>query len=51
MADTPTREAVVPLLRGRLGREYLFVAECASTQRLLAPDAPEGAIAVPARGK
>src|SRR5262245_10347009 len=45
MGDTPTREAVAPLLRGRFGREYLFVAECPSTQRLLAVDAPEGAVA------
>lgn len=43
-ADTPTREAVAPLLRGRLGRDYRFVPECASTQRLLEPGAPEGAV-------
>jgi BirA family transcriptional regulator, biotin operon repressor / biotin---[acetyl-CoA-carboxylase] ligase len=36
-------EAVEPLLRGRLGRPYRFVEECASTQRLLDPDEPEGA--------
>jgi BirA family transcriptional regulator, biotin operon repressor / biotin---[acetyl-CoA-carboxylase] ligase len=36
-------EAVEPLLRGRLGRPYRFVEECASTQRLLDPDDPEGA--------
>jgi BirA family biotin operon repressor/biotin-[acetyl-CoA-carboxylase] ligase len=35
-------EAVEPLLRGRLGRSYRFVEECASTQRLLDPDDPEG---------
>jgi BirA family transcriptional regulator, biotin operon repressor / biotin---[acetyl-CoA-carboxylase] ligase len=35
-------EAVEPLLRGRLGRPYRFVEECASTQRLLDPDEPEG---------
>jgi BirA family transcriptional regulator, biotin operon repressor / biotin---[acetyl-CoA-carboxylase] ligase len=35
-------EAVEPLLHGRLGRPYRFVEECASTQRLLDPDAPEG---------
>jgi len=34
---------VEPLLRGRLGRPYRFVEECASTQRLLDPDGPEGA--------
>ena len=33
----------MPLLRGRLGTPYRFVAECESTQRLLAPDGPEGA--------
>jgi BirA family transcriptional regulator, biotin operon repressor / biotin---[acetyl-CoA-carboxylase] ligase len=36
-------EDVEPLLRGRLGRPYRFVEECASTQRLLDPDWPEGA--------
>ena len=46
MGDTPTREAVVPRLHGRFGREYLYVAATPSTQRLLAPDAPEGAVAV-----
>ena len=46
MGDTPTREAVVPGLRGRFGREYLYVASTQSTQRLLPPDAPEGAVAV-----
>ncbi|MDQ3992320.1 MAG: hypothetical protein M3229_01535, partial [Actinomycetota bacterium] len=35
-------EAVVPRVRGRLGTPYTFVARCASTQALLAPDAPEG---------
>jgi BirA family transcriptional regulator, biotin operon repressor / biotin---[acetyl-CoA-carboxylase] ligase len=45
-SDTPTREAVTPLLRGRFGREYLYVAECASTQRLLAAGEPEGAVVV-----
>ena len=34
--------SVEPLLRGRLGRPYRFVEECASTQRLLADDAAEG---------
>ena len=46
MEDTPTREAVVPRLRGRFGREYTYVESWPSTQRLLAPDAPEGAVAV-----
>jgi BirA family biotin operon repressor/biotin-[acetyl-CoA-carboxylase] ligase len=38
-------EVVVPLLRGRLGNPYRFVAECESTQRLL-EDEPEGAVVV-----
>lgn len=46
MDDSPTRESVVPRLRGRFGHEYVFVASCPSTQRLLAADAPEGAVAV-----
>jgi len=33
------------LLRGRLGRPYRFVEECASTQRLLDPDEAEGTTA------
>jgi BirA family biotin operon repressor/biotin-[acetyl-CoA-carboxylase] ligase len=37
--------SVEPLLQGRLGRPYRFVAECASTQRLLDPDEAEGATA------
>jgi BirA family biotin operon repressor/biotin-[acetyl-CoA-carboxylase] ligase len=34
--------SVEPLLRGRLGRPYRFVDECASTQRLLGEDEAEG---------
>ena len=34
--------SVEPLLQGRLGRPYRFVAECASTQRLLEPNDTEG---------
>ncbi|MDQ3821805.1 MAG: biotin--[acetyl-CoA-carboxylase] ligase [Actinomycetota bacterium] len=45
MSDSPLPVAVVPRLRGRLGRELRFVARCPSTQRLLPPDAPEGAVA------
>ena len=41
-----TPEVVVPKLRGRLGRPYRFVERTASTQRLLRPDDPEGAVAV-----
>jgi BirA family transcriptional regulator, biotin operon repressor / biotin---[acetyl-CoA-carboxylase] ligase len=37
-------EAVVPLLRGRLGRPYRFVSETASTQLLLGDADPEGAV-------
>jgi len=36
----------VPRLRGRFGREYLYVESTPSTQLLLAPDAPEGAVVV-----
>jgi BirA family transcriptional regulator, biotin operon repressor / biotin---[acetyl-CoA-carboxylase] ligase len=46
MDDSLTREAVEPRLRGRFGREYVYVASTPSTQRLLAADAPEGAVAV-----
>jgi BirA family biotin operon repressor/biotin-[acetyl-CoA-carboxylase] ligase len=35
-------DAVVPLLHGRLGKPYRYVAACESTQRLLAEDEPEG---------
>ena len=38
-----TPETVLPLLRGRLGTPYRFVASCPSTQRLLGEDEPEGA--------
>jgi len=43
--DTPTREAVLPRLRGRFGRKWLYVESTPSTQRLLPADAPEGAVA------
>jgi BirA family transcriptional regulator, biotin operon repressor / biotin---[acetyl-CoA-carboxylase] ligase len=39
-----TPELVVPLLHGRLGTPYRFVAECPSTQRLIGEDDPEGAV-------
>ena len=35
-----------PRLRGRFGGEYLYVERTESTQRLLEPDAAEGAVAV-----
>jgi BirA family transcriptional regulator, biotin operon repressor / biotin---[acetyl-CoA-carboxylase] ligase len=34
--------SVEPLLQGRLGRPYRFVEKCASTQRLIEADEPEG---------
>ena len=34
--------SVEPLLHGRLGSPYRFVAECRSTQRLVGDDEPEG---------
>jgi BirA family biotin operon repressor/biotin-[acetyl-CoA-carboxylase] ligase len=37
-------EIVLPLLRGRLGKPYRHLHECASTQRLLGDDDPEGAV-------
>jgi BirA family biotin operon repressor/biotin-[acetyl-CoA-carboxylase] ligase len=37
---------VEPLLRGRFGRLYRYFERCESTQRELAVDAPEGAVAV-----
>jgi BirA family biotin operon repressor/biotin-[acetyl-CoA-carboxylase] ligase len=37
-------EAVLPLLRGRLGQPYRFVESCASTQRLFGDADPEGAV-------
>jgi BirA family biotin operon repressor/biotin-[acetyl-CoA-carboxylase] ligase len=37
-------ELLSPLLRGRLGTPYRFLASCPSTQRLLRDDDPEGAV-------
>ena len=42
MSSDLSPEIVEPLLAGRLGRPYRFVVECASTQRLLGEDEPEG---------
>jgi BirA family biotin operon repressor/biotin-[acetyl-CoA-carboxylase] ligase len=36
--------AVLPRLRGRFGRPYTFLEECASTQEAIPPDAAEGAV-------
>jgi len=44
--DSLAPEAVVPRLRGLFGHEYLYVESTPSTQLLLSPDAPEGAVAV-----
>lgn len=46
MGDSLAPEHVLPRLRGRFGREYLYAERCPSTQRLLEPGAPEGAVAV-----
>jgi BirA family transcriptional regulator, biotin operon repressor / biotin---[acetyl-CoA-carboxylase] ligase len=43
--DSLAPEIVVPLLRGRFGRDYRYVDRTPSTQRLL-EDAAEGAVAV-----
>ena len=46
VADSLAPDIVDTHLKGRLGRPYTYVDECESTQRLLADDAPEGAVAV-----
>jgi BirA family biotin operon repressor/biotin-[acetyl-CoA-carboxylase] ligase len=46
VADSLAPGAVRPLLVGRFGHVYRYEEQCSSTQRLLAPDDPEGAIAV-----
>jgi BirA family biotin operon repressor/biotin-[acetyl-CoA-carboxylase] ligase len=46
MGRSLRHEDVEPRLRGGFGRPYAFVERCASTQRLLAVDAPEGAVVV-----
>jgi BirA family biotin operon repressor/biotin-[acetyl-CoA-carboxylase] ligase len=46
MATSLSPEFVVPRLRGRFGRPYLYVEVCPSTQRLLGPEHSEGAVAV-----
>ena len=45
MTDSLAPPAVEPLLRGRFGHPYLYFEQCESTQRELAVDAPEGAVA------
>jgi len=46
MSDSLAPEFVEPLLLGRFGRVYRHAAETESTQALLGPDDPEGAVAV-----
>jgi BirA family biotin operon repressor/biotin-[acetyl-CoA-carboxylase] ligase len=46
VSDSLTPEAVVPRLRGRFGRPYEYVGSTPSTQLLLTPNAPEGALVV-----
>jgi BirA family biotin operon repressor/biotin-[acetyl-CoA-carboxylase] ligase len=44
MTDSLSPEAVEPRLRGRFGRPYHHVSSTPSTQLLLPPEAPEGAL-------
>jgi BirA family biotin operon repressor/biotin-[acetyl-CoA-carboxylase] ligase len=44
--DSLAPEAVLPRLRGRFGRDYVYVESTPSTQLLVVPDAPEGAVVV-----
>jgi BirA family biotin operon repressor/biotin-[acetyl-CoA-carboxylase] ligase len=44
--DSLSPRAVLPLLRGRFGREYRYVESTPSTQLLLDREAPEGAVVV-----
>jgi BirA family biotin operon repressor/biotin-[acetyl-CoA-carboxylase] ligase len=46
MSDSLAPEDVLPLLRGRFGRDYRFAERCPSTQRLVGEDDPEGTVAV-----
>ena len=46
MADSLAPDAVKPLLRGRFGRAYRYAEVTPSTQRMLAADEAEGAVAV-----
>jgi BirA family biotin operon repressor/biotin-[acetyl-CoA-carboxylase] ligase len=44
--DDLAPERMRPLLAGRFGDPYIYRESCESTQRLLGPDLPEGAVAV-----
>ena len=46
MSGSLGAEFVVPRLRGRFGRPYVYAEVCPSTQRLLGPEHSEGAVAV-----
>jgi BirA family biotin operon repressor/biotin-[acetyl-CoA-carboxylase] ligase len=46
MTGTLAPDSVLPLLRGRFGRPYIYRPVCDSTQRLLSGRLPEGATAV-----
>ena len=46
MTDSLAPDVVAPLLTGRFGRPYRYEAACESTQLLLGPGLPEGAVAV-----
>ena len=46
MPDSLAPGDVLPRLRGRFGRPYTYLESTASTQLLLEPDAPEGALVV-----
>ena len=45
-ADSLAPDSVAPLLSGRFGAPYIYAETCASTQLLLSPTLPEGALAV-----
>ena len=46
MLDSLAPESVLPRLRGRFGRPYAYFETTPSTQLLLEPEAPEGALVV-----
>jgi BirA family transcriptional regulator, biotin operon repressor / biotin---[acetyl-CoA-carboxylase] ligase len=46
VASSLTPDSVVPRLRGRFGRPYLYMEVCPSTQRLLGDEHSEGAVAL-----